>query len=150
MLTGLSQLAQSDFAAQARQAATQVGSNINQNFNRFVEGNDDHLAYGDSRRADRPLDAEPDAEHKDFWESFGESPKGPSKDKREFWDSFGSPPKGPSADKKDFWDEFSTAGDVRQTKTQASKSTNIGTSAMKKTPAGSTGAGKKDEDWGEW
>ncbi|KAI9659355.1 MAG: Zn finger-containing GTPase- Activating Protein for ARF [Bathelium mastoideum] len=139
-------LAQSDLANQARLAATQVGSNLNQNFNRFVEGNDDHLAYGDPQRTDHRSGVEPEPEHKDFWDSFGDSPKGPSKDKKDFWDSFGSPPKGPSAEKKDFWDEFSAASDVRQAKTQASKSTNIGTSAMKKTPA----AGKKDDEWGEW
>ncbi|KAF2235737.1 ArfGap-domain-containing protein [Viridothelium virens] len=143
-------LAQSDLAAQARRTATQVSSNLNQNFTRFVEGNDDHLAYGDPKQVRQNPGVGPDADHKDFWDSFGEDPSGPGKDKEEFWDSFGSPPKGPSAEKKDFWDEFSAAGETRQAKTQPSKSTSIGTSAMKKTPAASTTTAKKDEDWGEW
>ena len=128
-----------------------MGTNLNQNFNRFVEGNDDHLAYGDPKHVEQQPGIGPESEHKDFWDSFGEPPDGPSKDKKEFWDSFGSPPKGPSADKQDFWDEFAAAGDVKQAKTQTSKNTSIGTSAMKKTPATSTGTtAKKDDDWGEW
>jgi ADP-ribosylation factor GTPase-activating protein 1 len=71
-------------------------------------------------------------------------------EKKDFWDSFGAPPSGPSADKKDFWDEFSSAG---ETKTQnkslgtgamgaQKKPSGIGTSAMKKK--------KEDETWGDW
>lgn len=67
---------------------------------------------------------------------------GPESEKRDFWDSFGADPKGPPSEKKDFWDSFGGAGDSPQ----KSKPTSIGTSAMKK-PGG---AGKKDEDWGEW
>ncbi|KAI9698077.1 MAG: Zn finger-containing GTPase- Activating Protein for ARF [Bogoriella megaspora] len=148
-------LAQTDLAAQARLAATQVGSNINQSFTRFVEGNDDHLAYGDPKAIGtnpaRGPAGGPDTDHKDFWDSFGDSPKGPSTDKKEFWDSFGAPPSGPAPEKKDFWDEFAAAGEVKQAKTQ-SKPTSIGTSAMRttKTPASSGASAKRDDEWGEW
>lgn len=75
-------------------------------------------------------------------------------EKKDFWDSFGEAPKGPAADKKDFWDEFASAGDTR-TQTQLPKSkpkpSGIGTSAMKKSSGGGPGgAGGKEDEWGEW
>jgi ADP-ribosylation factor GTPase-activating protein 1 len=70
-------------------------------------------------------------------------------EKKDFWDSFGAPPAGPSKDKQDFWDEFSSAGEARaQSKPVGSmaskKPTGIGTSAVKKTTK------TEDEGWGEW
>lgn len=87
-------------------------------FNKFVEG--------DERLAPRPGGKGPDADKQDFWDSFGASPSGPSKDKQEFWDNF---------------------GDAAQTSPTKPKTSNIGTSAMKR-PGG--GGAKKDDDWGEW
>ena len=94
------------------------------------------------------------ADKQDFWDSFGDEPKGPVKDKQDFWDEFGAPPKGPSKDKQDFWDEFGGAASERGGLMSgglggagaSKKPSGIGTSAMKK----SGGGGKKDEDWGEW
>lgn len=107
-------------------------------FNRFVEGD----GPGSSQRRG----AEP--EKKDFWDSFGEPPKGPSADKQDFWDDFGAAPKGPSKDKQDFWDEFSSAGEARSASISGAsggqkKPSGIGTSAMKKKQ-------KNDEAWGDW
>ncbi|KAK3214179.1 hypothetical protein GRF29_28g2254112 [Pseudopithomyces chartarum] len=123
---GMQKLAEADLASQARSTAGFVGqgiqsgvANAGTTLNRFVEGPDPSGSY--SRAPQR----EPE--------------------KKDFWDSFGAPPKGPSEDKKDFWDEFSSAGESRaQTASASKKPSGIGTSAMKK-PA------KKDEDgWGEW
>lgn len=70
-------------------------------------------------------------------------------EKKDFWDSFGDAPKGPANDKKDFWDEFSSVGEQRMnTAEQKKKPSGIGTSAMKKGGAG--GPAKKDDEWGEW
>ena len=67
----------------------------------------------------------------DFWDSFGEAPKGPSKDKQDFWDEFGAPPK----------ETGSLLGGGGSAASK--KPSGIGTSAVKKT--------KKDEDgWGDW
>lgn len=112
-------------------------------FNRFVEGDE---------RSNSNRNVDPDK--RDFWDSFGAPPKGPSEDKKDFWDEFGAAPKGPSKDKQDFWDEFSSAGDARtQSKSlgtaAAKKPSGIGTSAMKKSGGG--GGGKKEEEgWGDW
>lgn len=64
-------------------------------------------------------------------------------EKREFWDSFGEDPKGPDADKKDFWDSFGGADEA------GSNKTSIGTSAMKSKGSASTPL-KKDDEWSEW
>lgn len=114
--------------------ATAAGGAIN----RFVEG-DDHSHPSSSRNVD--------PERRDFWDSFGAAPKGPSADKKDFWDEFGAAPTGPSKDKQDFWDEFASAGD--------SKTKNIGTGAAKKPSGIGTAAvkktGKKEEEgWGDW
>lgn len=119
------QLAEADIASQARNTAGLVGqgiqsgvANAGTTFNRFVEGSDSG--------------------------AYSRAP-GREPEKKDFWDSFGAPPKGPSEDKKDFWDEFSSAGESRaQTVGASKKPSGIGTSAMKK-PA------KKEEDgWGDW
>lgn len=129
---GMQKLAEADIAAQARTTAGTLGAslqtgvvNAGTTFNRFVEGDS---ASATTRRSD----VEP--ERKDFWESFGE------------------PAKGPSKDKKDFWDEFSSAGEARINATQAKqKPSGIGTSTMKKGVSGTSVGGKKEDDnWGEW
>ncbi|GAM87334.1 hypothetical protein ANO11243_053570 [Dothideomycetidae sp. 11243] len=121
----MQKLSESDFAKQAQMTAGQLGQTIQQgtrgaadSLTRFVEG-DERL--GTSRPGNKP---------------------GPEAEKRDFWDSFGAPPAGPASDKKDFWDSFAAAGESAQ----KAKPTSIGTSAMKKPGGG----GKKDEDWGEW
>jgi len=64
------QLAQSDFAAQTRMRATQLGQNVQsgalgaaESFNRFVEGSDSRTAAIANRRGVEP-------ERKDFWDDF--------------------------------------------------------------------------------
>lgn len=125
---GMQKLAEADLATQARNTAGTLGqtlqsgaANANTAFSRFVEG---ESATGNTARRGA---AEP--ERKDFWESFGAAPAGPSKDKQ------------------DFWDEFSSAGDTRSQQ-QKSKPSGIGTSAMKKS-GGSAAPAKKDE-WSDW
>ncbi|PSK53175.1 hypothetical protein B9Z65_3375 [Elsinoe australis] len=121
----MEKFAASDFAKQAQTTAGNLGQTIQSgtknaanNFNKFVEG-DDRLA-----------------------------PRGGNKpEKADFWDSFGDAPKGPSNDKKDFWDEFAAAGETAQNK---AKPTSIGTSTMKKPAAGGSAGGKKDDAWGDW
>jgi len=85
---GMQKLAEADIASQARTTAGTLGAslqtgvvNAGTTFNRFVEGDS---ASSTSRRGG----VEP--ERKDFWESFGEPAKGPSKDKKDFWDEFSS------------------------------------------------------------
>lgn len=134
------QLAEADLASQARNTAASLGQGIQSGataaggaLNRFVEGSDGHS----SNRSVQP-------EKKDFWDSFGAEPKGPSADKKDFWDDFGAAPKGPSKDKQDFWDEFATAGETRSQTVgtgAAKKPSGIGTAAMKK---------KKEDEWGDW
>ncbi|KAJ4363532.1 Zn finger-containing GTPase- Activating Protein for ARF [Neocucurbitaria cava] len=132
----MQKLAEADIASQARTTAGTLGqtlqsgvTNAGTTFNRFVEGE----STSSSSSARQP-------ERKDFWESFGE------------------PPKGPPKEKQDFWDEFASAGETRVNATsggggssqQRSKPSGIGTSAMKKNTGGAGGsAGKKDE-WGDW
>jgi ADP-ribosylation factor GTPase-activating protein 1 len=70
-------------------------------------------------------------------------------EKKDFWDSFGAPPSGPSKDKQDFWGEFASAGEPRAaTKpigTAASKKpSGIGTSAVKRPTK------KEDAGWEDW
>lgn len=66
-------------------------------------------------------------------------------DKVDFWDSFGEPPKGPDHDKKDFWDEFAANSEIHQ---QTKAESSIGTSAMRKNAGSDTI--KKDDSWGDW
>ncbi|WPH02767.1 ADP-ribosylation factor GTPase-activating protein GCS1 [Acrodontium crateriforme] len=134
---GMKSIQDGEFAAQARARALQLGSTVqagvqqgtrglNDQFSKFVDP--DHIpgsnAPTSGRRGPR---AEP--EKKDFWDSFGQDPAGPSKDK------------------KDFWDSFAAAGDSVQAK---AKPSSIGTAAMKPS-AGSAATGKKDDgEWGDW
>lgn len=69
----MAQLAASDLAAQARNAALAAGQGIQtgvkgaaENFNKFVEGQDDRAGAAASKRRVEP-------EKKDFWDSFGQS-----------------------------------------------------------------------------
>lgn len=132
------QLAEADIASQARSTAGTLGqtlqsgvANAGTTFNRFVEGSDSHPASSSSSTARTGAAVEP--ERKDFWESFGAPPKGPSKDKQDFWDEFSSVA------------ESRVGGGMGQTQgvQQRSKPSGIGTSAMKK-------GKKEDEQWGEW
>lgn len=148
MLTRTFQLAEADLAQQALNAATQVTQTVGQTaqfatknatetFSRFVEGDD---ASTHARGAVAP-------EKRDFWDSFGAAPTGPSKDKQDFWNSFGA--------------SAASAEGGRA----AAKPASVGTSAMRKGPSssGAGGAGgngyeklaRKDKDgqedeWGEW
>lgn len=101
-------------------------ASANQQFTRFVEGDDSSSAQ---RRGG------PEPERKDFWESFGAAPKGPAKDKQ------------------DFWDEFASAGEARTNATmEKKKPSGIGTSVVKKSGGSGSmsGAVKKDDEWSEW
>ena len=125
---GIKNLNETDFAAQARGAAAQTGTFLQQGaksatsqFNQFVDP-DGHPTGGA-----RGAGAEP--EQKDFWDSFGQAPAGPPKER------------------KDFWDDFAEAGEQRTS--QQAKPTSIGTSAMK-TNAAPGGGAKKDDEWGAW
>jgi ADP-ribosylation factor GTPase-activating protein 1 len=140
----LTQLAEADIATQARQTAASISQNANTAFTRFVEGGDASSAAGRPRGG-----AGVEPEKKDFWDSFGEAPAGPPAEKKDFWESFGEAPKAPATEKKDFWDSFGVGpGAGSAAPAPASKgSGNVGTAAMKRPGAG---AGKKDEDWGEW
>ena len=158
-LTRMQQLAESDIAAQARQGATQIGGQLQKgtktaadSFNRFVEGDEDSNPFvsEDKSQAQSIKSRSVEPEKKDFWDTFGTSPTGPSKEKQEFWDSFGAPPSGPSKEKKDFWDSFAEAGALRS---EEKKPGAIGTGAVKKSdgpPGLSGGKGKKDDEGGAW
>jgi len=149
MLIPYLQLAEADLATTARETALQLNQTLQHStrnaadtLTRFVEGDAEHPSSSSSSRATARgtgLDA----------------------DKRDFWDSFGAPPAGPSSDKKDFWDEFAAAGEVRQQQQQQGvaapkpKPTSIGTAAMRKGgpgagAAGSPQKGKEDDGWGDW
>lgn len=98
--------------------------------------------------------ADLDNEKRDFWDSFGGAPKGPSKDKEDFWVSFGSAPKGPPKEKQGFWDDFAAAGELGQSK---QKSSTVGTAAMKTGgtsggtgPANSAGQAGQEDAWKDW
>ena len=104
----VSQIAETDLAAQARQTAATVARGAQtgaksaaDGFNRFVEGN--ASGSGGAYR-DVPIDES----------------------------------------KKDFWDSFAEAGAQRQTKSSA-----VGTSAIKKA-GGGPGMGRKDDEWDKW
>lgn len=128
---GMKNLQEGDLAAQARAAAMNAGSVLQQGtrglgdqFNKFVDP--EHAQAGPGQRRAAP-------EKKDFWDSFGQDPAGPPKDKQ------------------DFWDDFAAAG--QSATQQKAKPTTLGTSAMKTSSGGSGAgpAGKKEEDgWGEW
>ncbi len=127
---GIQSLAERDIAAQARQAALQAGTFVQQgakgvgdSFNKFVDP--EQTQDGQSR-----------------------APGGKEPAQKDFWDAFGQAPAGPPKEKKSFWDDFAAAGEERQAQVQP-KPSSIGTSAMKTGGAGS--AGKKDDDgWGGW
>lgn len=131
-MANMYQLAEADIASQARSTAGTLGQTLQSSaanagtaFNRFVEG--------DNASNARYTAVQP--ERKDFWESFGAAPSGPSKDKQ------------------DFWDEFASAGEARTSGGlgEKKKPSGIGTSAVKKTAPGPGPAGKKDDDsWGDW
>nr|POE69087.1 adp-ribosylation factor gtpase-activating protein gcs1 [Quercus suber] len=127
---GIKNLAEGDFAAQARAAAMQMGNTVQQGtkglgdqFNKFVDP--DQQTGGSSAR------------------TAGKAPE-----KQDFWDSFGQDPAGPPKEKKDFWDDFAAAGE--QATVQKSKSTSIGTSAMKTGGGAGSGGKKEDGEWGDW
>lgn len=141
ILTLPAQLAEADIASQARTTAGTLGQTLQTGvttagtqFNRFVEGGGDSSASYSAV----PTSGRREPERKDFWESFGAAPTGPSKDKQ------------------DFWDEFASAGEARVSSTMdRKKPSGIGTSAVKKSggAGGSMGGGagaKKDDEWGEW
>jgi ADP-ribosylation factor GTPase-activating protein 1 len=122
------QLAEADLATQAQRTAGTLGqtlqsgvANAGTTFNRFVEG--------------------------DSQSSTSREPA-----KKDFWDSFGDAPKGPAKDKQDFWDEFGAAGEARTGAMQERKKpSGIGTSAVKKGGSASGSGGKKEDgEWGEW
>ncbi|KAF2456429.1 hypothetical protein BDY21DRAFT_322704 [Lineolata rhizophorae] len=136
---GVQKFAEGDFAQAARQAAASASKNANDAFARFVEGDEDHQCATQPTATTNTTAAR----------SSASTRARPDADRRDFWDSFGAPPSGPSRDKKDFWDEFAAAAAPK------SKSTSIGTSAMKKPAAGSGGAGGAagkdgDDGWGDW
>lgn len=124
-------------ATQAQRTAGTLGqtlqsgvANAGTTFNRFVEGDSSHASSSNTgRRAVEP-------EKKDFWDSFGDAPKGPAKDKQ------------------DFWDEFASAGETKVSSMQERKKpSGIGTSAVKKSGGGGAGSAsvkKEDGEWGEW
>lgn len=129
-------LAERDLASQARAAAMQAGTFVQQgakgvgdSFNKFV---DPELSQTGGAARSGAGGREP--AQKDFWDSFGAAPAGPPKEKR------------------DFWDDFAAAGEQKQTQAPP-KPSSIGTSAMKTGGMGSGAAGgeKKDDDqWGAW
>ncbi|PYI15902.1 zinc finger protein gcs1 [Aspergillus violaceofuscus CBS 115571] len=119
-------IAESDFAAQARLQASQLGQNLQtgargaaDHFHRFVEGQDEAAAAAAARRERGRTGAEPE--------------------------------------RKDFWDSFSALGEQDNHRRTASRSSAIGTAAMKPatTSASSatsgTGTGRKNlEDNSGW
>ena len=123
------QLAEADLATTASRTAFQLTQTLQSttkvaadSFNQFVEG---------SEITHRGTSSHP-PEKKDFWDSFGEAPKGPSAEKKDFWDSFGG---------------------VNEEEVVGGRSA-VGTAAMKKAGgAGGGGRGKgngKDDEWGDW
>lgn len=131
---GISNLNTTDFASQAKQFGTNLGSGLqhtsrglNDQFNRFV-----------------------DPEHQQAQGASSSGSRSVAPEKKDFWDSFGADPAGPPKEKKDFWDDFAAAGEARGA---AAKPKNVGTSAMKNnSSSGGPAASKKDEDggWGDW
>ncbi|PYH41047.1 GTPase-activating protein GCS1, partial [Aspergillus saccharolyticus JOP 1030-1] len=98
-------IAESDFAAQARLQASQLGQNLQtgargaaDHFHRFVEGQDEAAAAAAARRERGRAGAEPE--------------------------------------RKDFWDSFSALGAQDTHRRTASRSSAIGTAAMKPSAAG--------------
>ena len=140
-------------AGQVQKGAKTAGDS----FNRFVEGD----AHGPSQQsASREAEPKsPDADKVDFWESFGQEKHVPqhrrntsslNKKEENFWESFGEAPKGPPVEKQDFWDSFAAAGEVsmvQKDKQGPKAGGSIGTSAMKS----GSGAGRKSDEWaGDW
>lgn len=127
-------------------------------FNRFVDGPSEAPQLQASPRS--PSSVQPDADKKDFWESFGQEKHTPqhkrntaslSRKEEDFWESFGEAPKGPSVEKQDFWDSFAAAGEVamvEREKRPQKGAGSIGTNAMK---GGGASAGRKSDEWaGDW
>ncbi|KAL5114588.1 Zn finger-containing GTPase- Activating Protein for ARF [Pleosporales sp. CAS-2024a] len=126
---GMQKLAEADLATHAQRTAGTLGQTLSSGvasagttFNRFVEG-ESSTSSSSNRRTVEP-------EKKDFWDSFGDGPKGPAKDKQ------------------DFWDEFSNVGEQRAM--EKKKPSGIGTSAVKKGSVSGAAAKKEDGEWGEW
>lgn len=135
---GMANLNSGDFASQARQFGTNLGSGLqhtsrglNDQLNRFVDP--EHASGGSSGGA------------------ATSGSRGVAPEKKDFWDSFGADPTGPPKEKKDFWDDFAAAGEAKTAQQQ--KPRNVGTSAMKNSSSSNSGpAAKKDDDggWGDW
>ncbi|EON68360.1 hypothetical protein W97_07618 [Coniosporium apollinis CBS 100218] len=134
---GVQKLAEADIATQARRTAAQLSQDAQTTLSRFVEGDD--------RRPPRQTSRTTAA-------TGGQASVEP--DKRDFWDSFGDAPRGPPKEKKDFWDDFAAAGEVRTTAAPKPKPGAIGTGVVKKAGSGAAhgqGKGKGDDDgWGDW
>ncbi|KAF2719470.1 zinc finger protein gcs1 [Polychaeton citri CBS 116435] len=128
---GMKNLQESDFAAQAQRNISTLGQSaqkgfvgVGEQFNKFVDP-EQQQAGGGARKAP---------------------------EKQDFWDSFGEPPKGPPKEKKDFWDDFAEAGETKAAASAHSKPSSLGTSAMKTNNGpGGQGGGKGHEDgWSDW
>ncbi|KAF1961626.1 ADP-ribosylation factor GTPase-activating protein 1 [Byssothecium circinans] len=128
---GMQKLAEADIASQARNTAAVVGQGLQSSataaggaINRFVDP---------TTSSNHEYQAVP-RDKQDFWDSFGEPPKGPSKDKQSFWDEFGAAPS-------------ETGGLLGRAGAGAGaaskKPSGIGTSAVKKSK-------KEEEGWGDW
>lgn len=146
--------------------ASNIGTNINSTFNKFVEGDErgGPSSAPSHRRNQSTVDPEKkdfwdafgaapaEPEKKDFWDAFGAAPGGPAAEKKDFWDAFGAPVKGPTVEKKDFWDSFADAGSEARRSLDAKSvaRSSIGTSAMGKGSASGQGHEKKKSDGDEW
>ncbi|KAJ9639375.1 Zn finger-containing GTPase- Activating Protein for ARF [Coniosporium tulheliwenetii] len=139
---GVQKLAEADITTQARRTAAQLSQDAQTTLSRFVEGDDRRPPRQTSRTATAGSQAT----------TGSQATLEP--DKRDFWDSFGDAPKGPARDKKDFWDDFAAAGEARVTTAPKPKPGAIGTGVVKKGGAGTAqgpGKGKGDDDgWGDW
>jgi ADP-ribosylation factor GTPase-activating protein 1 len=130
-LTTTIQLAEADLAAQARNTAATLGQGI-QSGATAAGGAINRLVDPDAPVAHK-YDAVP-REKQDFWDSFGEPAKGPSRDKQDFWDEFGAAPQ----------EKGSLLGGSASSGAGGSKKpSGIGTSAVKK-------GRKEDDSWGDW
>ena len=138
---GIKNLNETDFAAQARGAAMQAGSFVQQGargaqdqFNKFVDPDTASAPGGGMASA----------------AGSARGVGGVQPEKQDFWDSFGQAPAGPPKERKDFWDDFAAAGEAKQQPASARKGGGaIGTSAMK-TNASSSAPKKEDDEWGGW
>ena len=124
------QIAESDLAAQARVQAAQLGQTASTQLTRFVEGS------SSSANSRTGSGAALDDGKRDFWDSFGEPPKGPSKNKQEFWDHFGG------------------ADEPGAVQSKPASKASIGTAAMRKgggaSAVESRSTSKADDAWADW